>query len=466
MEFLKPYDNERGSVLVTGLLFVAILAIMGTAAYLSSSNELKISKNYRLAKEAYYSAEGGLEEGRARLKGSSGETYWAGDPNGGTPDPDWSAYILTPQIAAGFDYSQDAEYDSGQTNYFPVAGSYTGTSITANNIWNLKAQTTSIQFGVKIRHKREYDAEQDGHTTGAPHYIDDDGSTSGGHTTSSRGSIVYYGYEDPARPYQLVQFTTSGGTNYEPVEIIRAYGFGGNLAGDDQSMKVIEIEVVRHPGPEVTSALYSEEDVSFNGGAADINGMDAGSGTNCGGDDLPPVYTKTPSVTDPSGASSSTFNGNPAYPVQGPADYDITTLVRTYTAARDITLTSADGCLQTGIPGNDTYGSSSDFVTVYVDPSGCPGGVMGFNNITGWGLLLVDGDVAFGGTTNWNGLILVAGTTTASGGGGAGLNVEGALMSERTVTINGSIEAQYNSCYVLAAFQTHSPKIISWREVH
>ncbi len=466
MQVLKPYNNERGSVLVTSLLFMAILAIMGTAAYLSSSNDLKISKNYKIAKEAFYAAEAGLEEARGRLRGSTGETYWAGDPNGGTPDPNWSAYILTPFTAADFVSNPDPEYDSNQTNYFPVAGSYTWMIPTTNNIWSLKGKTTFVQFGVKIRHKREYDAEQDGHTTAAPHYIDGDGSTSGGHTTSSRGSIIYYGYEDPARPYQLVQFTTSGGTNYEPVEIMRAYGFGGNFAGDDYSMRVIEIEVVRHPGPAINSTLYSEQNISFNGGAANINGIDQGSGTNCGGDDLPPVYTKTPAVTDPSGASSSTFNGSPPVPVQGPADYDVPTLVRSYTAARDITLTSADGCLQTGIPNHDTYGSSSDFVTVYVDPSGCPGGVMGFNNITGWGLLLVDGDVAFGGISKWNGLVLVGGTTTASGGGGAGLNVEGALMSESTVTINGSINAQYNSCYILAAFQTQSPDIISWREIH
>lgn len=53
------YD-DRGAALVSGLMFLAILSVLGTTAYLISSNDLKISHNYRAAKQAFYDAEAGV----------------------------------------------------------------------------------------------------------------------------------------------------------------------------------------------------------------------------------------------------------------------------------------------------------------------------------------------------------------------------------------------------------------------
>jgi hypothetical protein len=466
MRFPKPYDNERGAApLITGLLFMAILAIMGTAAYLRSANELKISKNHMWAKEAYYAAEAGVEEARARLRGSSGETYWAGDP-AGTPDDSWSAYIVTPQIAAGFNPSEDdPQYDVNLRNYIPVASDFDGTDIVANNMANLMGKSTTIQYGVKLRHKREYDAEEAGHTTSAPHYIDGDGNTAGGHTTSSRGSIIYYGYEDPARPYQLVQFTTSAATNHDPVEIIRAYGFGGVFGSDNQSMRVIEIEVGRPPGPAISSTIYSENDIDFSGAANDIDGTNLGAAA-CGGPDLPPTYTLAPANTTWGGAGSPTFNGNPTDPVQGTQDFNVADLVQQYWGMYDTVIapSSPSDCTQN----NETFGDASSPVTLALDcnTGSCSGNTISFQSCNGFGLLIVDGNLTMSGNCSWTGLILVSGTITMSGGGGSTLNLSGALMAENTVTVNGNIEADYDSCAIADAFNTHSPTILSWKEIY
>jgi hypothetical protein len=466
MRFPKPYENERGAVLVTGLLFMTVLAILGTAAYLTSSNELKISKNHRWAKEAHYAAEAGLEEGRGRLRGSGGETYWAGDPNG-TPDPNWSAYIVTPTVAADFDPStDDPQYEDDQRNFFPVAGSYTGTSVLANNIWNLKGNVTTIQYGVKIRHKREFDAKEAGHTTSAPHYIDDDPGYPSVLNEDNRGRIIYYGYEDPDRPYQLVQFTTSGATEHYPVEIIRAYGFGGVFGSDNQSMRVIEIEVGMHPGPEIAATIYSENDIDFSGVANDVDGTNLGAAT-CGGADLPPTYTLQPANTTWGGAAMPSFNGDPPNPVMGPQDYNVADLVQQYWGMRDITIapTSPSDCSWN----NETWGSPTSPVTLALDcrTGVCPGDTIGFYNCDGYGLLLVDGSLVMSGVCNWTGLILVSDTVTMGGGGGINtLNLQGALMAENTVTSTGNIEADYDSCAIANAFDNHSPTILSWREVY
>jgi hypothetical protein len=70
------------------------------------------------------------------------------------------------------------------------------------------------------------------------------------------------------------------------------------------------------------------------------------------------------------------------------------------------------------------------------------------------------------GNCSWTGLILVSGTITMSGGGGSTLNLRGALMAENTVTVNGNIEADYDSCAIADAFNTHSPTILSWKEIY
>ena len=53
--------DQRGAVLVTGLAFLAILSVLGTTAYLTSTTELKVSANYRAARQAFYDAEAGID---------------------------------------------------------------------------------------------------------------------------------------------------------------------------------------------------------------------------------------------------------------------------------------------------------------------------------------------------------------------------------------------------------------------
>ena len=52
-------NNERGAVLATALLIMIALALIGAAALITSTMELDISRNERLAKESFYVADGG-----------------------------------------------------------------------------------------------------------------------------------------------------------------------------------------------------------------------------------------------------------------------------------------------------------------------------------------------------------------------------------------------------------------------
>jgi len=412
------HKNEKGFVLPLGLMFLAIIAILGTTAVIVTTTDLKIGSNYRASEQAFYAAEAGIEEARARLRRSS--TAYAGD-SASSPDPLWSVYLSSGSWTPS---SDDPDFNS----------SYTNTVVSSLQ--------SDISYAVKIRHKREHDAEQAGHTTSSPHYYDGDGNT-GTNPDSAPGNIVYYGYGDPSQPTTAVQFTTSGTTEYEPVEIITAYGQSSN------SLKTVEIEVRKNPGPLVNSALYAKGNVTGNGSALSVDGND-----NCGAAPAkPPVYTLAPSITNTSG--SPIFLGNPATPQQGTDSVDIAGYVNDLKAS----------AIKIDVDSSGTnYGDASNFVTCHSDTSN-PYNVNGLklSNTTGYGIFLVEGDLTLGGGFSWNGLILVTGTLVFNGGG-AGINIKGAVLANQTVDINGGIDIKYDSCMVDNALNNQSLDIISWKE--
>lgn len=103
MNKLKSFNNNKGAVLVTGLMFLTILTLIGTTAYLTTSNELKTSRNYRISKQALYDAEAGIEFALARLEGyleagtpvlpAAGSTM--GWPSGDNTPPTGFNFILS-----------------------------------------------------------------------------------------------------------------------------------------------------------------------------------------------------------------------------------------------------------------------------------------------------------------------------------------------------------------------------------
>lgn len=431
------FSDEKGMVLVVGLLLIVVLSLLGTTAVMTSTTDMKISANYKTSNQAFYAAEAGVEEARERLRGSDADANYAGDP-AASPSLNWSAYILT---ATSLPPSSHPSHISSYQNYIPIiAGSHTNTTVTANSL------QTNISYLVQIRHKREYEAERAGHTTGSTHYFDGDGSTAT-HTTASRGNIIYYGYGNPATPTTAVQFTTGGATAHQPVEIITAYGRSGN------SSKIVEIEVVRNPGPVITAAVYAKGDVTGNGGSMIVDGND-----NCGGAPvLPPVYTLNPSVTNLNG--TPTMLGNPPSPQAGPKNIDINAYVNDLKASATVTITADD-------TSGANYGSSSNFVTYYSDTAN-PNNVGGLKlKVTGYGTLLVTGDLTLVGGFNWNGLILVTGTLTLSGGGPNSINIRGAVLANQTVDINGGLNIKYDSCMIKKALEDGSLQIVTWREVY
>jgi Tfp pilus assembly protein PilX len=225
--------------------------------------------------------------------------------------------------------------------------------------------------------------------------------------------------------------------------------------GQNNSKAIVQAVVEVFPMVSSPAAIYTKGDVTGNGQSLTVSGNDAcNSGTNLGS-----IYAK--GDWDPNG--NPTLSGNPATPTEnGTLDLDIAGMISTLKASANVTLTQDQN--------NTTYGSSTNYQIVYSNTSS-PNNVNGLNlsNITGWGILLVDGDLELGGGFNWNGIILATGAVRLNGGGGPNaVNIAGQLLSGTStvtdISLNGSNNITYNSCYVKNATAQAPLKVLSWKQ--
>jgi Tfp pilus assembly protein PilX len=224
--------------------------------------------------------------------------------------------------------------------------------------------------------------------------------------------------------------------------------------GPNNSKAKVEIVVTSFPPPSTPATIYSKDNVTTNGSSMNISGNDAcNAGTN-----LAPIFTKDPATTNSNG--SPTFTGSPPTPQHGTLDIDIQGYVDALKGSATTTLT-AD---QSG----GTYGSSSNYVTVYSDATLQADGELRLNNVTGYGILLVKGNLQMAGNFDWNGLIFVTGVITTSGGGSNAKNIQGLIFGGASslgdTVVNGSVTVGYDSCKVKQALAGQPLKVVNWKQ--
>jgi Tfp pilus assembly protein PilX len=204
------------------------------------------------------------------------------------------------------------------------------------------------------------------------------------------------------------------------------------------------------------AVIYSKDNVTLSGTSISVNGND---GSSCAGGNLASVYTKDPATTTTNGSPS--LAGNPAAPQNGTIDIDLQGYVDMLKGSANHTLTSDSS--------NSTFGSATNFVTVYADAAGTQAdGELKLNNVNGYGILLVKGNLELAGDTNWNGIIIVTGILKSSGGGSNAKNIEGQIYAGSSAlgdtAISGSITIGYNSCNVKKALSSQPLKVVNWKQ--
>lgn len=89
-------NNEKGMVMALGLLLLVVLTIIGLGAVSMVIFDVKISGNYDAANNAFYTADSGIEDTKARLMSSSPSVIVDNEPE----NPDWITVIGTAERAA------------------------------------------------------------------------------------------------------------------------------------------------------------------------------------------------------------------------------------------------------------------------------------------------------------------------------------------------------------------------------
>jgi Tfp pilus assembly protein PilX len=108
MKQIFKVPDEKGAVLITGLLLILVLTILSMAAMMSTATELKIAANDRTSKRVFYVSEAGLEDARSRLQtGSSSSPIYDNQFS----NPSWMAFIGTE------DKSAEKGFQSGNGNH-------------------------------------------------------------------------------------------------------------------------------------------------------------------------------------------------------------------------------------------------------------------------------------------------------------------------------------------------------------
>jgi Tfp pilus assembly protein PilX len=224
--------------------------------------------------------------------------------------------------------------------------------------------------------------------------------------------------------------------------------------GPNNAKAVVQIVVKLYTGVSSPATIYSKGDVTGNGSSLTISGND-----ECGVEfALAPVYTKSPAVTDLNG--SPTLTGSPSTPQTGTLDLGIQAMIDSLKSSAAYTLTEDTQ--------NENYGTSTSYKTVYSNTNNPPNvNGLKLNNVTGYGLLLVDGDLVLGGGFTWYGPILVTGSVTLNGGG-SDINIHGQILSGTStltdVTVNGGNVINYNSCEIKKAFSTQPLGVVNWKQ--
>ena len=422
--------NTQGIALVAALILMAVLSVIGATVLTATSTEIAISGNYRRGIEAFYLAESGIAEGRARLRGDlTSNPRFIKDPVNNY-DARWSAYILT---SASWKPTDDETFYKRHTNYVPFRGSQTNVTVTANSL------QSGLPYWAKIKHKTEYDAERDGHRSATPHYLDKDGSIRM-HTRANPGNVIVYGYST-ANSFLPEEFTSSIlAEGAYPVERIMAWA---SLKGGSAR---IEVDVVHPPAPPVLAAIYAKNGVSLTGPLNTISGVD-----RCGAvSSKPPIYTKGPSPT----TGPASFNGVPSSPQQGLLDIPLQEAIDSLKRGAELVMTDQFGV---------QWGTPSAPMTVYVDAASIPGG-LSMRSLTGYGTLLVEGDLRLDGPIQWDGLIISSGIVIMNGATGS-IEIAGGVWADQIIDLAGSLNVSYESCTIKTAILSRPLVVTKWRQV-
>jgi Tfp pilus assembly protein PilX len=404
--------NENGIALVAGLLVVVVLLLLGTTAVLTSTTDLKISSNNKTGVQAFFAAEAGIEEARARLRLANPQ-----NPNliadAYRTESQWNAYIGTSGNAQGMGY------DNGNSLHVQVA-----------------SLQSALAYTVKIQHR-----------------------------TNNGGQILYWGDENGDGINERT-VNPVGLTGFANPNIYLATSHG--TAPD--SNKVVVAEITKVPPFTVPGPLYVEATTTIQGTSTNIIGID-----QCGGQNVPGVSTTLAANTvgrngNPSITGSTSPTGSPPSIVGGVTNINVQAMIDSQKDSANYRYT-VSGATHTGmnwgapVPGATQQDASSCNVKNIVHYNTNNTYIRLTGGSTGCGILLIEGDLELHGGFLWHGVVLVSGNIIFTGGGGK--NITGGVLAGGSADVDivgGDANIIYCSSAISNQTEYQPLRRLSWKE--
>jgi hypothetical protein len=419
-------SDERGNVMVGALMMLLLISALGISYVALSKTETGIAGSSKRHVQSMFSAEAGVAEALMRMS-STDTTIYFGEDSNATPTPGWGRYMV---LASG-NSSQDPSYDATLTDGLNNDGDGATDESSEHYAEVLSVQDSGHRLPypwVRVKYRL-------------------DGSN----------AVVLYGDHDlnPAtdpRPNMVRGF---------PILQVSAEGNQGT------SQRLIQVEAIRAPFTVPKAAIYSEsDDFQFNGTQFLVSGQDWDPYTDTvvsGSSEVQGIETTgTPQniIDELHNNQLNNVEGNGAEPSIGPAttNYDIDGLIAQYAPL-------ADDIHPGGTISNGTipdWGGIDDFRIVHVTSD-----LHITGDVSGGGLLLLEGDLTCTGQFTWYGMVINTGEIAFSGGG-TGIHLFGSLMTAggvSTNTVGGNADIKYSSAMLtkLTAFNPY--QVSAWTEL-
>ncbi len=149
---------------------------------------------------------------------------------------------------------------------------------------------------------------------------------------------------------------------------------------------------------------------------------------------------------------TANLSGNPSTPQISPLSLDLVQQINDL--KKGTTPVSAD---LIGV----NVGSATSPAVHYADPSG---GTLTVSQVTGYGILLVKGNVKIVAPFQWEGLIIVSGQVTFTGGLGSSI-LNGAFYADRVKVLHNDVSIILDTCPIAATLRTLPVQVLTWRQL-
>jgi hypothetical protein len=509
---------EAGAALLIAIFALLLISVVAIALVVSQGTDSALTGNYRTSTSAYYAGLAGLEEGRGRLLPKNANYLGSSFPTLLPPSgPNFQLtdvlYIINP---AGGETVDPTSGPYADNEYFTEFGSAPSSPKIANSVFRGAALPGPLYKWVRITPATEYslspplgvDVNWDhGIDNTTPLYYDPANTSSTGALqpglivptppppiappppTAGQALEVTALAVLPNNTQKLVQYLVAPllyGVNNPPAAALVVPGSGTTAS----------------PGINfLVPATASTPNFHINGN--DGTGPDSAA-PGCTPSAVPVWAIGTTDVVVPEGNALSNYytirgaipvglEGNYSGAIPPPHHHSIgdntplspvmttpaslSRLVQTISQSADLVLNS--NATDSDMP---VVMSAANPMTVVVN------GNLTLNNFTGYGLLVVTGNLVSNPNAGWRGMVLVVGVGSVvfvGGPGGGSGEFDGGIFIAKTLdttvsppttlgdfgtatfdaSMAGNNGIYYNSCWVSAALQPPSFKVLSFREI-